>query len=186
MTPTVRSRLSPLIAAATVAVCLLPASSHAATTGCASAAAEPHAARYDVVRNATLCLINAERRRRGLRALRHNRRLATAASRHARDMARHHYFSHDSRNGSDFVERIRRAGYLRQSSGGWSLGENLAWGSGSLASPRAIVNAWMRSPGHRRNILTRRFTDAGIAFVRDAPVDGMDRAATYVAELGRR
>ena len=32
----------------------------------------------------------------------------------------------------------------------WSIGENLAWGAGALATPGRIVNAWMRSPGHRR------------------------------------
>jgi uncharacterized protein YkwD len=178
---------SPLLACAAVAASMLvPASASAATSGCASASAEPHAARYVAVRGATLCLINAERRKRGLPKLRFNRRLAKAAGRHARDMVRGEYFSHDSPNGSDFVDRIRRAGYLRGRSGGWSLGENLAWGSGSLASPRSIVRAWMRSSGHRHNILNRRFREIGVALVLDAPVDGVDRAATYVMEFGRR
>ena len=184
MTPAFRGRL-PLLAAV-AACCVAAAPAQAATTGCASAGAEPHAARYTVVRDATLCLINAERRKRGLRKLRHNRRLAKAAACHARDMVRRDYFSHDSPSGSDFVDRIRRAGYLRRTSGGWSLGENLAWGSGSMASPQAIVHAWMHSTGHRRNILTRRFTEIGIAFVRDAPTEGIGQAATYVTEFGRR
>lgn len=181
-----RARLPLLACAAIAAGCLLPASAPAATAGCASASAEPHAARYVAVRGATLCLINAERRKRGLPKLRYNRRLATAAGRHARDMVRERYFSHDSPSGDDFVDRIRGAGYLRGRSGGWSLGENLAWGSGSMASPRSIVRAWMRSPGHRRNILQRRFREIGVALVLDAPVDGVERAATYVTEFGRR
>jgi uncharacterized protein YkwD len=182
--PTVRLPL--LACTAIAAACLLPASAQASPGGCASAAAQPHAARYVVVRDATLCLINAERRRRGLPRLRFNRRLAKAAVRHARDMARHDYFAHDSRDGRNFVDRIRRSGYIRRSSGGWALGENLAWGSGSLASPRAIVRAWMNSPGHRSNILNRRFREIGVAHTLDAPVAGATRAATYVTDFGAR
>lgn len=163
-----------------------PAAAADARTGCASASAQPHAAAYVVVRGATLCLVNAERRRRGLRPLRYDRRLAKAASRHARDMVRNRYFSHDSPDGRDFVERIMRTRYVRSRRGGWVLGENLAWGSGSLASPRAIVRAWMRSPGHRRNVLNRRFREIGVAFVRGAPVRGAGLAATYVTEFGAR
>ena len=180
-----RARL-PLLACTAVAVALaMPASAGARTT-CASASAEPHAASSAAVRGATLCLINAERRKRGLPRLRLNRRLTTAASRHARDMVRKRYFSHDSPDGRDFIDRIRRAGYLRGARSGWSLGENIAWGTANLASPREIVRAWMDSPGHRRNILYRRFTEIGVALVRDAPVDGTYRGATYVTEFGRR
>ena len=180
------ARLPLLACAAVAAACALPAPATAAPAGCASASAEPHSARYVAVRGAVLCLINAERRRRGLPKLRYNRRLATAAGRHARDMVRQRYFSHDSKDGRDFVDRIRRAGYLRGGSGGWSLGENLAWGCGNMASPREIVNAWMHSPGHRNNILSRRFRHVGIAFARDAPFRDADRGATYVTEFGRR
>lgn len=153
---------------------------------CASASAQPHSARYVVVRRATLCLINAERRRRGMRGLRLNRRLGKAARRHARDMTRRGYFSHDSLDGRTFVDRIMRTRYVRGRRGNWVLGENLAWGSGRRATPRAIVRAWMRSRGHRRNILNRRFREIGVAFVRDAPVGDARRAATFVTEFGRR
>ena len=186
MSTALKARLPLLATAATAAALFLPASAQAATAGCASASAEPHSARVVVVRDATLCLINAERRSRGLPKLRYNRRLGKAASRHARDMVRRRYFAHDSPRGRTFVDRIRRAGYLRGRSGGWALGENLAWGSGSLGSPRAIVRAWMRSPGHRRNILNPRYREIGVALVRDAPIRGVDLAGTYVAEFGAR
>lgn len=158
----------------------------AAQATCASASAEPYSARYTIVRSAILCLINAERRKRRLRPLRYNRRLATAASRHAGDMVRKRYFSHDSRDGHDFVDRIVGARYVRSRRQAWVLGENLAWGSGALSSPRRIVRAWMRSPGHRRNILNRRYRDIGVAFRRGAPVRGAERAATFVTEFGAR
>lgn len=184
-------RLLPAALAAVVVISLAPAAADAAgrrsgPAGCASSSADPHAVAYTSARNATLCLLNRERRKRGLRSLRYNRRLATAASRHAKDMARRGYFSHDSLDGRDFVDRIMRTRYIRGRRGGWSLGENMAWGSGELATPRSIVRAWMRSPGHRRNILNRRFREIGVALVLSAPVRNQGRAATYVTEFGAR
>ncbi|MEX2194586.1 MAG: CAP domain-containing protein [Thermoleophilaceae bacterium] len=183
-----------LLAAALVAAALVPLAPAAAdarvrTSGpatCASSSANPHAVAYTAVRSATLCLLNRERRKRGLRGLRYNRRLAKAAGRHAWDMVRKGYFAHDSQDGRDFVNRIMRTRYVRSRRGGWVLGENLAWGSGSRATPRSIVRAWMRSRGHRRNILNRRFREIGVAFVLRAPVRGQGRAATYVTEFGAR
>lgn len=192
---TTRARLRllvvPALAAAALALALAApagASAERATSSaaCAAAGAHPRAVSTAVIRNATLCLLNAERRKRGLRPLRHNRRLATAASRHARDMVRHKYFSHRSRSGATFVDRILRTRYVRSRRGHWVLGENLAWGSGRYATPASIVRSWMRSPGHRRNILDRRFREIGIALVRRAPRRGHSRAATYVTEFGRR
>jgi hypothetical protein len=61
-------------------------------------------------------------------------------------------------------------------------------GAGRRASPRLTVRAWMRSPGHGRNILDPRFTDIGIAVVRGAPVRERRRgpAATHATEFGAR
>lgn len=176
------------LAAAVIALLPMPAPADAkrSTTGCASSGAHPHSTSYRAVRSATLCLLNRERRKRGMRGLRHNRRLATAATRHARDMARRRYFAHDSLDGRDFVTRIIRARYVRSRRGGWTLGENLAWGAGSRATPREIVRAWMNSPGHRRNILNRRYREIGFGLVRRAPARGHSRAATYVTEFGAR
>ena len=52
----------------------------------------------------------------------------------------------------------------------WSVGENLAWGTGVLATPRATVRAWMHSPDHRANLLDRRFADVGIGVAAGAPI----------------
>jgi uncharacterized protein YkwD len=134
------------------------------------------------VRVATLCLINAERRARGLAPLRQDRRLAAAGRRHARDMVRARYFAHDSRSGSEFHERIVRTGYARGRRA--TLGENLAWGTGAYAAPRRIVEGWMNSPGHRANILRRDFREIGIAVVAGTPRVGRD-GATYATEFGR-
>ena len=132
----------------------------------------------------TLCLINIERRARGLAPLVGNPRLARAARRHAADMVRRNYFSHVSPEGTGFFERLRRAGYPRGCES-WSGGETLAWGSGSLGTPQATVASWMNSPGHRAVLLGRSYREAGIGVVRGAPGTG-GTGVTYAGEFGRR
>ena len=158
----------------------VPADAHAA---CANADKHPSQATVTQLRAATVCLVNVERRKHGRAKLRANTGLALAGQRHARDMVRKHYFAHDSRSGRDFKDRIVRTGYTRGSAA--ILGENLAWGSHNLATPRAIVRGWMNSPGHRANILQPRFRHLGIGIVRAAPTSATN-AATYAAEFGRR
>jgi uncharacterized protein YkwD len=117
-----------------------------------------------------------------MRKLRLNGRLSRAAVRHARDMVRRRYFSHFSPSGSSFLQRIKRTGYLSRVRA-WSAGENIAWGSGGLATPRSIVRAWMRSPGHKANILNRRFREIGLGIARRSP---RGSGATYVNTFGVR
>src|SRR5688572_30804810 len=83
-----------------------------AAPACADGDLAPDGESLERVGEATLCLINAERARRGRRPLRSNAKLARAALRHARDMVAHSYFAHVSRDGSEFGDRIRAAGYL--------------------------------------------------------------------------
>ena len=135
---------------------------------------------------ATVCLLNNQRRARGLRPLKMSKRLGGAARGHSAEMAQSNYFSHDSRSGASFLDRIRRAGYLRRARR-WSVGENIAWGTGSLSTPRSIVRAWMRSPGHRANILQGSFRHIGIGLSFGAPVRAAGPvAATYTTDFGTR
>jgi uncharacterized protein YkwD len=129
-----------------------------------------------------VCLVNQERTARGLKPLKLNRRLSKAAAGHARDMVARKYFSHDSLSGADFVDRIRKAGYVAPRAFP-SLGEDLAWGSGSLGTPRAIVKGWMDSPGHRANILSSKFREAGIGVAIGDPGAGQE-GATYALDFG--
>lgn len=163
----------------------VPAVAASKASSCSGADANPSSVSRAAARKTTLCLLNAERRPRGLGQLRHNRRLALAATRHARDMVNRDYFAHDSESGASFVDRIMKTGYVARSAS-WLLGENLAWGSGELATPRSIVQAWMDSPGHRANILNRGFREIGIAVVLDAPVRDQHEAATYATDFGTR
>ena len=130
-----------------------------------------------------LCLINAERRSRGLAALSGNGRLARAARHHAADMVARGYFAHTSPGGSTFAGRIHHVGYAARCRA--SAGETIAWGAGGSATPRSRVTAWMRSLPHRRILLDPAFREAGVGIVAGAP-DRSVAGFTYTAEFGRR
>ena len=173
-------RFSLLCLFATLVVALVAAPSASAV--CASASAAPATVAKRTAIRATLCTLNAERRRHGLPRLKLNKKLSAAARRHARDMVRRGYFAHDSLGGGSFVDRIRRTGYLR-GTGKWTVGENLAWGSHDRAAPRAITQMWMNSPGHRANILSPSFREVGIGLALGAP-GASGPAATYATDFG--
>jgi uncharacterized protein YkwD len=151
---------------------------------CARASATPADLSQRLLVRATLCLLNAERDKRGQAPLKLNVRLGRAAQGHAQDMARRDYFSHDSQSGASFLDRIRRSGYL-EDAGSWTVGENIAWAAGGQASPRAIVQSWMRSAGHRANVLSGSYREIGIGVAADAPVDGVG-GGTYATDFGAR
>lgn len=159
----------------------------AASDRCTNADELPSQAVGDELRVATLCLMNAERTARGLGPLQAEPRLGRAAAGYARQMVRGRFFDHTSPGGSTMLARIKATSYLRNV-GSWSVGENLAWGTGVLSSPRATVRAWMQSPDHRANLLDRRFADVGIGVVAGAPIalEAGELGGTYVTDFGRR
>lgn len=140
--------------------------------------------------SSVLRLLNAERSKRGLRPLRENPLLAKAALWQTHDMVARRYFAHQRQGGPDFVARIRRTGYLSGAKS-WALGENIAAGEGS-SSVESLVRAWMASPGHRHNILSKTYRDIGIGLVLDSPYKGASAAAggpealTITTDFGRR
>jgi uncharacterized protein YkwD len=169
------------IAGAVLALAGLPA---AASAACADRHVTPTAANVADVSAATRCLVNAQRKRHGVRPVRADRALRRAARRHARQMVAKRFFSHETPSGRELDDRVRAAGYLRGADG-WSAGENIAWGSGLLATPAQTVRAWMRSPGHRANLLSGRFHEVGVGIAPGAPVEAVGgRAATYVTVYG--
>jgi uncharacterized protein YkwD len=135
------------------------------------------------VAEATLCLLNGERADHGLAPLAGNEQLGAAASAYAQDLVAGSYFSHTGRDGSDVLDRIERTGYI-QPDAEWALGENLAWGTGALATPGSIMQAWMNSPGHRENILNPSYREIGIGIVTGNPAHSDGAGATYVTEFG--
>jgi len=143
----------------------------------------PAPASLAAVTEATLCLLNGERADHGLAPLAPNGKLATAATAFAQDLVAGSYFSHTGRDGSDIVDRIKRTGYIPDDRP-WRIGENLAWGTGALATPGAIVQAWMNSPGHRKNILNGAYREIGIGVVAGNPSRSDGAGATYATEFG--
>ena len=150
---------------------------------CANATLTPSAANLATVAESTLCLLNGERADRGLSTLRPNDRLQRAALNHGNDMVEHRYFAHRGRNGSQPAQRIRAAGYL-SGAGQWRIGENLAWGTGELATPKAIMAAWMASTGHRANILQPAYREIGFGVLAGNPSSPANGGATFVTEFG--
>jgi uncharacterized protein YkwD len=140
------------------------------------------------VRRAVLCLLNAERTRRGLAPLRSSGQLRKAATNYSRTMVRKRFFDHVSPGGATMLSRIRNGtSYLSRDVRDWALGENLGWGSGPKSTPQSMVRMWMGSAGHRNNILRARFRHVGIGVATGAPANiGGDRAATYTIEFGYR
>jgi uncharacterized protein YkwD len=171
----------PLAGALTLFLAAAPAAS--ASSACENAGASTETATKRALVRATLCVLNGERARNDLGALRLNRRLSTAARRHSRAMVHERFFSHSSPSGATFVDRIRASGYLSGAQS-WSVGENIAYGSGSRSTPRSIGRAWMNSPGHRANILSESFRSIGIGIASGTPVG--TGGATYTTDFGRR
>lgn len=171
------------VALALLALGLTSLTLAAPASACEGADANPRKTSLQRIAKATRCLLNDRRKKHGVRSLDGNGRLDEAALRHSRDMEQQNYFSHTSRNGDNLVARVRRTGYLGGSND-WTLGENIAWGAESRAKPRRIVKGWMKSSGHRRNILRGSFRDIGIGVARGAPTGGQRDAAVYTTDFG--
>ena len=169
-----------LLLAAIAALLIVPTAASAACRGADRPLSKGHLRQ---ARAAVLCLHNIVRRAHGLHRLRLSATLTGAARRHTRQMVRQRYFQHTSPGGSTLLARARAAGYLR-SAFSFSLGENIGWGEGSLSTPRAMMRAWMHSPGHRANILRPQFRDIGIGLVARTPVG--TGGGTFTTDFGRR
>jgi uncharacterized protein YkwD len=136
---------------------------------CPNANLTPAANNVESVVAATLCLVNDERVRFGESTLIEDPRLANAAVGHSRDMNANDYFSHTSPSGQTLLMRIQASGFIPNANVGYTLGENIAWGTLWLGTPRSIVKAWMESPGHRANILNGSYRYTGVGIDPDLP-----------------
>jgi hypothetical protein len=127
------------------------------------------------------CLVDGVRPR----PLRTNVKLVRAASNHGRRMVQARFFSHvDPRTRTHVSQRVKSSGYLQGAFRGWAVGENLAWGQGSAATPASLVRAWLKSPGHRRNIMDRRWRETGVS---TSPATPRGASGVTVVQLfGRR
>ncbi len=108
----------------------------------------------DRVRAEMLARVNAQRKKAGAAPLSANARLDLAAQRHAEDMLARNFFAHASPEGKTVRDRVQTADY------GWrAVGENIAEGQFSVDE---VMETWMNSPGHRKNILDPNFKELGV------------------------
>ena len=84
-----------------------------------------------------------------------NDQLAAAAQKHSEDMAQNDFMSHDGSDGGTFELRIQDEGYTPYD----KVGENVAVGQESVS---VVVQEWMESPGHCKNIMDPRFDEMGM------------------------
>ena len=112
-----------------------------------------------VQENEVIRLVNVERAKYGLPALKANWELSRVARYKSQDMVNKGYFAHQSPTyGSPFT--------MMQSFGisYSSAGENIAKGQ---RTPAEVMNSWMSSPGHRSNILNASYTQIGVGLAKD-------------------
>lgn len=104
-------------------------------------------------------LVNEERASRGLNKLTHDWQLSRVARYKSQDMSDNGYFSHTSPTYGSPFQMMRSFGISYR-----SAAENIAKG---YTTPQAVVDGWMSSSGHRKNILNESFTHIGVGYVED-------------------
>ena len=172
-----------------------PASTHsgsAATiarvlaTPCQNTELTPEEGNLEAIDAATLCLVNQERARNGELPLAPNAQLEQAAQGHSEEMISADYFAHIAPSGLTPVSRVQATGYIPNSRVGYTIGENIAWGTLQLSTPSSIVAAWIASPEHLANILYAPYRDTAVGVVAAAPAalaEGQP-GAIYSQEFG--
>jgi len=93
-----------------------------------------------------------------------NNLLQKAAYGHAKDMDRHNYFSHTSKDGRTMEDRIVFAGYVFKGYKSFVIGENIAKGQQSI---RQVMDEWFKSEGHCKNLMNPNFKEIGIVEYND-------------------
>ena len=107
-----------------------------------------------------LDLVNAERAKRGISALTLDSSLSSVATKKSQDMIDKNYFDHTSPTYGSPFDMMKQFGISYR-----SAGENIAKGQ---KTPQEVVDAWMNSEGHRKNILNPNFTNLGVGIAKDS------------------
>lgn len=121
-------------------------------------------------------IVNQERQKTGLPPLSSSSELSEAATKKAADMFENNYWAHVSPNGTTPWKFILDANYDYL-----YAGENLAK---DFDRSEDIVEAWMKSPTHRANILKPEYSDLGLA-VLNGKLNGME-TTLVVQEFGTK
>ncbi|WP_144512830.1 CAP domain-containing protein [Bacillus sp. FJAT-22090] len=99
-------------------------------------------------------LVNSERAKAGLKALQIDTKLTQSAQAKSQDMKNKNYFSHTSPTYGSPFDQMKSLGITYK-----SAGENIAMGQRSAAE---VMDAWMKSPGHKANIMNPSYTHIGV------------------------
>jgi uncharacterized protein YkwD len=128
------------------------------------------------------CMHDQARTKAGRKQLTWRSVLATSSDAKTADMMRCSQFSHNA-CGRSTLYHVHRVGYT--SGGCWGASENIAWGSGRLASVRSIMSGWLHSDGHRSTILSTRYRDFGMG-VRKGTFQSYSGAHVWTGHFGYR
>lgn len=113
---------------------------------------------YDITSSQLLYFTNLKRQENGTIPLSLNDRLSLAAKEKAADMFFHNYWAHNSPDGKTPWVFIKNSGYTYV-----YAGENLARG---FQNSDEVIKAWMASPDHRDNMLSRNYSEVGFAVMK--------------------
>ena len=109
---------------------------------------------YAQFQQEVLNLVNKERTSRGLKPLTLNAKLSNVATMKSQDMINKNYFDHTSPTYGSPFDMMNKFGISYR-----TAGENIAMGQ---TTPQQVMNSWMNSEGHRKNILNPNFTELGV------------------------
>ena len=132
-----------------------------------------------VYQKAILDLVNVERKKAGLKAVKYNTTLEKSALGHAKDMAAKKYFDHVSPTGITPDIRMK-AFYKNKNWTSYEVGENIwMWEKADITDPKALAKmvmydpetGWMQSPKHRANILHPKFRELGVGYFKNTAGD---------------
>ena len=154
-------------------------------TACQDADATAQQVGVATVQAATLCLLRAERAKRGLPALRRDDRLTRAGSQQASAMVREGFFGHIGPDGSTLSRRLDAVGFIPDA-GRWWAGEILAEGTKQEGSAAGLMRSWLASPAHKAILVDPTFNRVGVGVKAGTSDDPADPGATSAAVFGKR
>jgi uncharacterized protein YkwD len=123
---------------------------------------------------AIITITNRERRQGNLPPLKVDRACTLAITGHVHDMARARYLSHQGRDGRGASER-----YRRYKPAGRGAGENIAYNT--YGTGESFMRQWLRSPGHRENILSPVYKGIGVSVQANCSARGAGRRCYFYA-----
>ena len=182
----IRAVLAAALAAAVTAASALaaddPYAALLAPPGTCGAAENQLALSHAVAEQTMLCFTNYARAQSGLVPLQLNATLTGAGDAKLAKNVSCGEFSHTPCS-QPFTTVF--TDYLKGASG-YSVGENILWGTGSYGTPRNAMNSWLHSTGHREDILTPGFRELGIGYLTGQSFQGHDDVTLWSQEFGTR